>query len=91
MTHVFALCLLVGLQFAPRIPDLKHRRLYSFAKPSAYSALEPMIAARINVKLIRAHWSEIGLPPLYGIHRPAGRELATLPTARLLQDAWIGG
>jgi TnpA family transposase len=57
--HVFALCMLVGLQFAPRIPDLKHRRLYSFAKPSAYPALEPMIAARINVKLIRAHWSEI--------------------------------
>jgi TnpA family transposase len=57
--HVFALCTLVGLQFAPRIPDLKHRRLYSFAKPSAYPALEPMIAGRINVELIRAHWSEI--------------------------------
>ena len=51
--------MLVGLQFAPRIPDLKHRRLYSFGKPSAYPALEPMIAARINVELIRAHWSEI--------------------------------
>ena len=50
---------LVGLQFAPRIPDLKHRRLHSFAKPSAYPALEPMIAGRINVELIRAHWSEI--------------------------------
>ena len=51
--------MLVGLQFAPRIPDLKHRRLYSFGKPSAYPALEPMIAGRINVELIRAHWSEI--------------------------------
>jgi TnpA family transposase len=38
---------------------LKHRRLYSFSKPSAYPALEPMIAGRINVDLIRAHWSEI--------------------------------
>jgi len=57
--HVFALCTLLGFQFAPRIPDLKHRRLYSFAKPSAYPALQPMIAARINVALIRAHWSEI--------------------------------
>jgi TnpA family transposase len=57
--HVFALCMLVRLQFAPRIPDLKHRRLYSFGKPSAYPALEPMIAARINVELIRAHSSEI--------------------------------
>jgi hypothetical protein len=43
--HVFALCTLVGLQFAPRIPDLKHRRLYSFGKPSAYPALEPMMPA----------------------------------------------
>ena len=57
--HVFALCTLLGFQFAPRIPDLKHRRLYSFGKPSAYPALEPMIAGRINVALIRAHWSEI--------------------------------
>jgi TnpA family transposase len=57
--HVFALCAMLGFQFAPRIPDLKHRRLYSFDKPSAYPALEPMIAGRINVALIRAHWSEI--------------------------------
>src|SRR5271166_6568725 len=57
--HVFALCALLGFQFAPRIPDLKSRRLYSFGKPSAYPALEPMIAGRINVALIRAHWSEI--------------------------------
>ena len=57
--HVFALCSMLGFQFAPRIPDLKHRRLYSFGKPFTYSALEPMIAGRINVALIRAHWSEI--------------------------------
>jgi len=57
--HVFALLALLGLQFAPRIPDLKNRRLYSFAKPSAYPALEPLIAGRINIALIRAHWPEI--------------------------------
>jgi TnpA family transposase len=57
--HVFALCALLGFQFAPRIPDLKHRRLYSFGKPSDYPTLEPLIAGRINVDLIRAHWSEI--------------------------------
>jgi TnpA family transposase len=51
--HVFALCSLLGFQFAPRIPDLKNRRLYSFRKPSATPALEPMIAGRINVALIR--------------------------------------
>ena len=50
---------MLGFQFAPRIPDLKHRRLYSFAKPSSYPALEPMIAGRINVALIRAQWQDI--------------------------------
>jgi len=62
--HVFALCSLLGFQFAPRIPDLKSRRLYSFGKASAYPSLEPLIAGRINVALIRAHWSD-----------PAGRRL----------------
>jgi hypothetical protein len=57
--HVFALLALLGFQFAPRIPDLKNRRLYSFAKPSAYPTLEPLIAGRINLALIRAHWPEI--------------------------------
>src|SRR5271165_4421384 len=57
--HVFALLALLGFQFAPRIPDLKSRRLYSFAKPSAYPTIEPLIAGRINVALIRAHWAEI--------------------------------
>jgi hypothetical protein len=57
--HVFALLALLGFQFAPRIPDLKNRRLYSCAKPSAYPALEPLIAGRVNVALIRAHWPEI--------------------------------
>ena len=57
--HVFALCALLGFQFAPRIPGLKHRRRYSFGRLSDYPTLEPLIAGRINVSLIRAHWSEI--------------------------------
>ena len=57
--HVFALCALLGFKFSPRIPDLKNRRLYSFEKAVAYPTLEPMIAGRINVGLIRAHWADI--------------------------------
>jgi TnpA family transposase len=57
--HVFALLALLGFEFAPRIPDLKNRRLYSFAKPSAYPTLEPLIAGRLNLALIRAHWPDI--------------------------------
>ncbi len=57
--HVFALCSLLGFQFSPRIPDLKHRRLYSFGKPSDHPTLEPMIGGRINLALIRAHWKAV--------------------------------
>ena len=58
--HVFALCSLLGFQFAPRIPDLKSRRLYSFGSASAYPSLEPSDqAGRINVALIRSHWSDV--------------------------------
>ena len=63
--HVFALLALLGFQFAPRIPDLKNRRLYSFAKSSVYPTLEPLIAGRINVALIRTHFGQksCGSPP----------------------------
>jgi TnpA family transposase len=57
--HVFALCSLLGFQFAPRIPDLKNRRLYSFGKASTYPSLAPLIAGCINVALIHTHWSDI--------------------------------
>jgi CO/xanthine dehydrogenase Mo-binding subunit len=43
--HLFALLALLGFQFAPRIPDLKSRRLYSFAKSSAYPPPCPCSAA----------------------------------------------
>src|SRR5580693_4532504 len=47
-------------RYAPFYTKLiKHRRLYSFGKPSAHPTLEPMIAGRINVALIRAHWADI--------------------------------
>jgi TnpA family transposase len=57
MSSPSAPCL--GFQFAPRIPELKSRRLYSFGKAAAYPSLEPLIARRINTALIRAHWPEI--------------------------------
>ncbi len=57
--HVIVLYALLGFQFAPCIPDLKHCRLYSFGKPSDYPTLAPLIGGRINVALIRAYWSDI--------------------------------
>jgi TnpA family transposase len=57
--QVFAACALLGFRFMPRIRDLGERRLYSFALPSTYKALEPLIARRVNAALIVANWDEI--------------------------------
>ena len=57
--HVFALACLLGFYFAPRIPNLAERRLYTFGAPSGWPALEPFIAGRINEKLIAAHWDDV--------------------------------
>lgn len=57
--HVFALCHLLGFRFAPRIRDLADKRLYSIEKASTYPTLEPIIGARIDTKLITAHWEEL--------------------------------
>ena len=57
--HVFALVHLLGFRFAPRIPDLKDRRSTASTSRRPYPSLEPLIAGRINVALIRAHWDDI--------------------------------
>jgi len=57
--HVFALCYLLGFRFAPRIPNLHDRRLYTFGAAARWPALEPFIAGRIDEVLIRAHWDDI--------------------------------
>ena len=57
--QVFAACTLLGFRFTPRIRDLGERRFYSFAPPSTYPALEPLVARRINTTLIAANWDEI--------------------------------
>jgi len=57
--HIFALCHLLGFTFAPRIRDLKDRRLYVFGRTSDYPALSGLIAGQVNVRRIEAHWEEI--------------------------------
>jgi TnpA family transposase len=37
--HVFGLCHLLGFRFAPRIKDLKDRKLYAIEKPGTYPPL----------------------------------------------------
>ena len=57
--HVFALCHLLGFRFAPRIRDLADKRLYTVARPSDYPTIEPLVASRINTRLIAEHWDEL--------------------------------
>jgi TnpA family transposase len=57
--HVFALCHLLGFRFAPRIPNLHARRLYTFGPAATWPTLEPFIAGRIDEALIQAHWEDL--------------------------------
>ncbi|ETK26940.1 transposase for transposon Tn21 [Paenibacillus larvae subsp. larvae DSM 25719] len=57
--HVFALMHLLGFRFAPRIRDLKDKKLYVPGNPKAYPTLASLIGDSINVKHIRKEWNEV--------------------------------
>jgi TnpA family transposase len=57
--HVFGLCHLFGFRFAPRIRDLKDRRLCVFPDATQPHRLQPIIAGTINVEHIKAHREEL--------------------------------
>jgi TnpA family transposase len=57
--HVFGLCHLLGFRFAPRIKDLKDRKLYSIEKPSKYPLIEPLIGDTIDPAAIIGQWPEL--------------------------------
>jgi len=57
--HVFGLMHLLGFCFAPRIRDLKDKRLYIHGDVKKYKTLSGLIGGRVNLKLIRVHWAEI--------------------------------
>jgi TnpA family transposase len=57
--HVFGLCHLLGYRFAPRIKDLKDRKLYTVQKPATYPLLEPLIGDAVDLAAITGQWSEL--------------------------------
>ena len=57
--HVFGLCHLLGFRFAPRIKDLKDRKLYAVEKPGTYPLLEPLIGDPVDTGAIAAQWAEL--------------------------------
>jgi TnpA family transposase len=56
--HVFAVSALLGFRFAPRIRDLREKKLYTLNPPASYPVLESLIGGRINQRLIRTHWRD---------------------------------
>lgn len=57
--HVFALFALIGKRFAPRLRNIKDRKLHTFEKADTYPALESYIGAPINTALILEHWDDL--------------------------------
>lgn len=57
--QVFAVCRLLGFRFAPRIRDLKEKRLYTIPGVIVPLELAPLVAGSINMKAIHDHWQDI--------------------------------
>lgn len=59
--HVFAFAALLGFCFAPRIPNLDDRRLYTFDRASArrWPVLAPFVGGCIDGDLVRQHWDDV--------------------------------
>ncbi len=57
--HIFGICHLLGFRFAPRIRDLKDKRLYTIIGMDIPAALEPLVAGNVNLKVIRDYWEDI--------------------------------
>ena len=57
--HVFGLCHLLGYRFAPRIKDLKDRKLYTAEKPGTWPLLAPLIGDTVETAAILGQWTEL--------------------------------
>ncbi|MEM9763896.1 MAG: Tn3 family transposase, partial [Pseudomonadota bacterium] len=57
--HVFGLLALLGYRFAPRIPNLHDRRLYTFGAAATWPTLAPFVSGRVDAGLIATHWDDL--------------------------------
>ncbi len=57
--RVFGLCHLLGFRFAPRIRDLKDRRLYVFPGMEVSGPLHPLVAGTIDLEHLVLQWEEL--------------------------------
>ena len=76
--HVFALFALTGRRFAPRLRNLKDRKLHTFEKPDTYPAVQEHIGAPINTTLIMEYWDDL-------LHLAASIETRTVAPSTILK------
>ena len=57
--HLFAVCRPLGFRYAPRIRDLKEKRLYTIPGVIVPPELAPWVAGPINMRAIHDHWQDI--------------------------------
>jgi len=56
---IFALCLLLGYSFHPRLKGLSSQRIYKLPGNQNYGDIEPLFSGTINLNLIKANWEQI--------------------------------
>jgi TnpA family transposase len=57
--HIFALCHLLGFRFAPRLRDIKDRRLYLLPGMVADPVIAPLVGGTIDITHMEVHWDEL--------------------------------
>ncbi|MCY4757279.1 Tn3 family transposase [Pelomonas aquatica] len=57
--HIFGLCPVVGFTFAPRIADLKDKRIFVPGKAEDWPALSTLIGGNLNVKSIEQVFDDV--------------------------------
>jgi TnpA family transposase len=53
------MCRLLGFRFAPRIRDLKEKRLYLLPGTTVPPELASMVGGTINIRVVSDHWFEL--------------------------------
>ncbi|WP_445504325.1 Tn3 family transposase [Microvirga sp. G4-2] len=76
--HVFGLFALTGRRFAPRLRNLKDRKLHTFEKPETYPALQKHIGVPINTSLIMEYWDDL-------LHLAASIQTRTVAPSTILK------
>ncbi len=91
--HVFAAASFIGFQFIPRIRGLEDHRLYAFDLDAAPSNIRPLIARRVNEKLILDNWPEMlraaaSMSARTVVPSQYLRKLAAYPKRNALSRSW---